>query len=964
MHGYSSPDEIIGRHFSVTQVKADLDNAQENVARLLSGEAIPSGEFSRRCKDGSIGYHTFSASPIINSAGEIVGLEGFLIDISEQRKADEERQFEYDRLVSIMDSIPYGVYIVDQRFNIQYINPVMAKEFGPINGRKCYAYFHERTEVCPWCKNADVVAGKSVQWEWYSLVTHRHYLLFDAPIKNADGSIVKFEISQDITEFKQTEAKLLESEKFVKSILDSVDEGFIVIDRDYRIISANRAFTEKTGMFRGDIVGKHCFEISHHCLTSCYEEGDLCAVKHVFDTGESQSVIHTHHDVTGAPVYVDTKAYPLTKDESGKVMTVIEILVDITEKKKIDKDIQENEEKFRNLFNNADIAMFRSRLDGSEVLDVNQKFLDLVGVTREETLGKPSQILWGDQKEREKMVQRLVTEGRVSQLEFQMLNVKTGVRDCITSLVLYREQGILEGSILDITEKKYVEKALKESEERFRSAFEHAAIGFSIYSTEGHFIRVNQALCDMMGYSEEELKFKTFQDITHPDDLGSNMDKINQLLSGKLPVVHFQKRYIHKLGHEVWASMSVSVVRDDKGAPIYLVSLITDLTEKRKLADQLRHAQKMEAVGTLAGGIAHDFNNILNVIMGYGSMVLDGLEGNSSSKGRMTEVLSAAEKAVNLTKRLLAFSRKQVIDVKPVNINELILGLQKMLFRIIRESIDFNLALADRPLIVLADAGQIEQVFMNLITNARDAMPEGGRLKVGTELQELDDEYVAVNGYGKPGKYALITVADTGHGMDKETQKNIFEPFFTTKGIGEGTGLGLAISYGIIKQHSGYIKVYSEQGQGTVFKIYLPLIEGTEAQDRETEISCTVQGGNETVLVAEDDASLRKLYRIVLESSGYSVITAEDGEVAITKFMENRDKIQLAVLDMIMPKKSGKEVSEVIRKVSPRIKVLFVSGYTMDKIKTEELTESGFDFIHKPIRPQDLLKKVREALNR
>jgi CheY-like chemotaxis protein len=343
---------------------------------------------------------------------------------------------------------------------------------------------------------------------------------------------------------------------------------------------------------------------------------------------------------------------------------------------------------------------------------------------------------------------------------------------------------------------------------------------------------------------------------------------------------------------------------------------------------------------------------------------MNALEAGSTSRERMNEVLLAADRAANLTKRLLVFSRKQVVEVKPVNVNKLILSLQKMLVRIIRENIDFKLGLTDRILIVQADSGQLEQVLMNLVSNARDAMPDGGRLTISTSFEELDDEYVAAYGYGTPGRYARITVADTGQGMDAETQKKIFEPFFTTKGIGEGTGLGLAISYGIIKQHSGYIKVYSEPGQGTEFEIYLPLSEEAVSLDKKTEAAVPVKGGNETILVAEDDASLRKLTRIVLESFGYSVITAENGDDAIVKFMENRERINLVLLDMIMPKKSGKEVSAAIKKVSPRIKILFESGYTMDIIKTKELTEDGFDFIHKPFQPNDLLMKVREMLDR
>jgi CheY-like chemotaxis protein len=318
----------------------------------------------------------------------------------------------------------------------------------------------------------------------------------------------------------------------------------------------------------------------------------------------------------------------------------------------------------------------------------------------------------------------------------------------------------------------------------------------------------------------------------------------------------------------------------------------------------------------------------------------------------------------NLTKRLLVFSRKKVIDVKPVNINALILGLQKMLERLIRESIDFRLDLADRPLIVLADAGLIEQVLMNLAVNAKDAMQEGGRLTICTGVEEMNNDYVAAYGYGKSGKHALITVSDTGHGIDAETQKKIFEPFFTTKGIGEGTGLGLAITYGIIKQHDGYIDVFSEPGHGSVFKIYLPLSEEATSPKMMAEVDVPIKGGNETVLLAEDDAPLRKVTGMILESFGYTVISAVDGEDAIAKFMENRERVSLALIDMIMPKKNGKEAGETMRRVSPRIKILYESGYPMDIIKNNEMPEAGVDFIHKPCPPRDLLVKVRELLDK
>jgi PAS domain S-box-containing protein len=512
----------------------------------------------------------------------------------------------------------------------------------------------------------------------------------------------------------------------------------------------------------------------------------------------------------------------------------------------------------------------------------------------------------------------------------------------------------------DITERKQAEEQIRK-EKAFSEAMLDSLPGiFYLFDHTGRILRWNRTFETVSGYSAEEIAAMSALDFFTGDDRTLIKESIGKVF--ETGATNVEGTFISKDGRRT-PHYLVGVLFVMDGVPC-CISMGIEITELKHLEAQLRHAQKMEAVGTLAGGIAHDFNNILNVIMGYGSMVFDSLEAGSRSREQMNEVLIAADRATDLTKRLLVFSRKQVVEVKPININELILGLQKMLVRIIQESIDFNLELTGSPLIVLADAGQIEQVLINLASNAKDAMQEGGRLTIGTELEEMDDEYVAAYGYGMPGKYALITVADTGQGMDAETQKKIFEPFFTTKGIGEGTGLGLAISYGIIKQHGGYINVYSEPGQGTIFKIYMPLSEVAASPDKKTEADIPVEGGNETILLTEDDASIRTLLRVVLESFGYCVVTAVDGENALEKFMEKRDEIQLVILDMIMPKKNGKEVSEAIRKVSLQTKILFMSGYTMDIVKTNELIETGVDFIHKPFPPRELLIKVREVLDR
>jgi signal transduction histidine kinase/CheY-like chemotaxis protein len=389
-------------------------------------------------------------------------------------------------------------------------------------------------------------------------------------------------------------------------------------------------------------------------------------------------------------------------------------------------------------------------------------------------------------------------------------------------------------------------------------------------------------------------------------------------------------------------------------------------TERKKIENQLIQAQKMEAIGTLAGGVAHDFNNILTAIMSYGNILLMKMPGDDPLRMYTERILNASEKATSLVHSLLAFGRKQMMNPKPVNINSIIVKLELLLRRLIGEDIDLRVHLTERDLTVLADAGQIEQVLMNLATNARDAMPDVGTISIHTEMIKLDNKFVQLHGYGEPGKYTLITVSDTGEGMDEKTRERIFEPFFTTKDVGKGTGLGLAMTYGIIKQHDGYITCYSEPGRGTTFKIYLPVIsEKAEEEEIISSSETSPYKGHEIILVAEDNADVRRAEQEILTESGYTVIESEDGEDAVNKFMENgnREKIDLLILDVIMPKKNGKEVYDAIRKKNPHVRAIFTSGYTADIIQRRGILEEGSDFILKPFLPHKLLEKVRTVLD-
>jgi PAS domain S-box-containing protein len=394
----------------------------------------------------------------------------------------------------------------------------------------------------------------------------------------------------------------------------------------------------------------------------------------------------------------------------------------------------------------------------------------------------------------------------------------------------------------------------------------------------------------------------------------------------------------------------------------HLEALVEERTaDLRRAGEKLHRAQKMEAVGTLAGGIAHDFNNILTALMGYGALLQMNLDKDSPSRMYLDQILSSSEKAAQLTHGLLAFSRNQPIIVKPMKLNNSIKGTEALLKRLLIEDIELRTNLTPDDTTIMGDATQIDQILFNLATNARDAMPKGGILTIETKRVELDREIEDVHGYGEPGTYALISISDNGIGMDSATREHIFDPFFTTKEAGKGTGLGLSTVYGIVRQHKGYIHVRSEPNMGTTFHIYLPAT--TVTMEKEEPISSPIiRGGKETVLVAEDNEGVRTLLRTILTEYGYTIIEAVDGEDAVDKFNRHK-KIDLLIIDTVMPKKNGRDVYDEIRKTYPHVKVLFTSGYTKDVILDKGIKEEEFHFLRKPLAPNELLRKVREVLD-
>ncbi|MBC8018723.1 MAG: PAS domain-containing protein [Verrucomicrobia bacterium] len=495
------------------------------------------------------------------------------------------------------------------------------------------------------------------------------------------------------------------------------------------------------------------------------------------------------------------------------------------------------------------------------------------------------------------------------------------------------------------------------------AALQAAANAIVITDINGSIEWVNPAFTVLTGYSFEEAMGKSPRELVKSDVQDNVFYKHmwDAILAGEVWRGETMNR--HKNGTLYPEDQIITSVKDHDGKILHFIAIKRDLTEQRKLEAQLRQAQRMESIGTLAGGIAHDFNNILAAIFGYGSLALMKMPDNDPNRHYVQNILEASDRAAHLTKELLLFSRKQILNRKPEDLNMVVAKSEKFLKRVIRDDIVIKSTLSEAPLPVLADAYQIEQVLMNLTTNARDSMPQGGTVTITTAAVNLDDGFTAINGCCKPGRYALLTVSDTGDGMDEETRQRIFEPFFTTKEVGKGTGLGLAVVFGIIEQHDGFIDAYSEPGLGTTFRAYLPLIATDVCSDVDLKRKATPGRGTETILLAEDNDLVRDMATAVLTEFGYTVIEAVDGADAVQKFKEHAGSVQLLLFDMIMPKMGGKDASDEIRKMNPGIKTIFASGYAPDVVREKLSNEEGIQIISKPMSAADLLLKVRSVLD-
>jgi PAS domain S-box-containing protein len=739
------------------------------------------------------------------------------------------------------------------------------------------------------------------------------------------------------------------SHALLLAVLEGMSDPVFVKDAEGRYLLINAASAAVFGRDRSEVIGTSPTDQFAGDAGRRVRESDSRVMREGVPSTEEETL----PTAGGERTFLVSKA-PY-RDAAGRVIGVIGVAKDITDRKRADATIQ----RLLTAVEQSPAAVVITNVAG-EIEYVNRKFSEITGHAQANVIGRNPRFLKSGLTPLPvyQDLWNTILSGSVWHGEFQNRRKNhalywnratiSPVKDAtgtVTHFVAIQE---------DVTEQKRAAEALLESEARYRAVADATFDGI-LLSRNGTILDANRGITEIFGFQRDDILGRMLDQFVAPESRIEVQRLFGATVEGVFEVVGLRKD-----GSKVRLEC---IVRNSthEGQPARLTAL-RDVSQRRLLEDQLRQSQKMEAVGRLAGGVAHDFNNLLTVITSYSQLVMEDMGAADPRRADLTEVQKAANGAATLTRQLLAFSRQQVLEPKVIDLDEVVAGAGKMLKRLIGEDIELVTALAPDLGAVKADPGQIEQVVMNLAVNARDAMPDGGKLTIETSNQELGQEYTEEHRLVPPGSYVLLSVSDTGTGMDEATQARLFEPFFTTKEQGKGTGLGLATVYGIVKQSGGFIWVYSELGQGTTFKVYLPRVDEAVSAPSAPAAPESLHG-TETILLAEDAAPVRSVAREVLRRHGYRVLTAADGRTALELAGTHPGPIDLLITDVIMPEMSGRQVADRLKERLPKLKVLFVSGYTDDAIVRHGILEPGIAFLQKPFSPESLARKVREVLD-
>ena len=943
----------------------DWPQVEENLGMRISGalESLHS-EFRIVTKTGKVrNAEVYSSRTTYGGKPAVIGT---LLDVTEKKQAEEKYRSIFDNaIMGIFQSSPEGAPLNLNRAHARFLGYDSPEEFlASIKdlGTELYVNQGERDRVTGLLNKHGTLEGCEV--EFYRKDGQKIWVSLNVrAVSDSGGRLLYYEgTAEDITRRKEAEAALRLSESRLRQVIDLVPHLIFAKDRTGRFILANKTVADIYGTTVENLTGKTDSDFNPDKIeVARFVEDDLA----VIDSGRPMEIPEERiTDTTGRARILRTIKIPFTLSTTG-ADAVLGVSTDITEYKRAEEALKESENKYRAIFENAVEGIFQTAVDG-RLISVNPSFARMVGFNSPEEMmaeiNHVGQQLYVHPEDRVRLISLLKEQGYAEDFEAEMLH-KSG-RTIWTSLnpraVRDGEGEILyiEGTIEDITKRKQAELAVLESEAKYRTVVENSLAAF--YIVQDGLVRfVNQRFSDIAGYSSEEVVNKMGPlDLIHPDDRAMVEENMEKRLRGETERIEYDFRVIARDGRIMTVKAFGSTM--NYNGRLAVCGTFIEITRERYLESQLRQAQKMEALGQLAGGIAHDFNNILTALSGYGSLLSMKMEKDNPLRVYVDQILSAAQKAAGLTGSLLTFSRQQAVALSPVDINQVVKKTKNLLKRLVTEDITLETCLTSDPLTIMGDANQVDQILFNLATNARDAMKHGGTITIETQHVILDEEFMRIHGFGKPGRYALLAVSDTGAGMDEATRQNIFDPFFTTKEVGKGTGLGLSTVHGIVRTHGGGIMVESAPGAGTRFLVYFPETRAGKARLR--AVAAGPEGGSETILLAEDNEGVRQFLEEILCLHGYTVIVAPDGEAAVDLFGRH-EEIALLILDSVMPRKNGRQVYDEITRIKPGAKVLFISGYTRDVVLDKGVQEKEFAFISKPLSAEDLLRKVREVLD-
>jgi two-component system cell cycle sensor histidine kinase/response regulator CckA len=943
--------------------------------RILEEQVLKRGysdpyEKEYRRKDGVVFPVELTAYLLRDHKGRPSGFWAVVRDITERKEAERVIQASEKKYRSIFEQALEGIFQTTPEGRYLSVNPALARTFGYPSpqsmmdevsniGEQQYVRPEDREKIKKLYEQQGFIDDFEV--EMYTRDRRPIWVSMTArAVRDEEGRILFYEgVTEDVTKRKLAEEALKVSEEtFYKAFQLSPLMKSISTLKEGRYIDVNRAFLETTGYTREEAVGQTSTDLR---IFANPEDRD----RFVLLLTRDGLLRNEEADIRTKDGRVRTTSFSAEIIEVRGEQHLLVIADDITDRKRAVEALRESEATLRTLFRAAPIGIgfVKDRILGW----TNEEITRMTGYSPEELEGESAMILYPDEEEFLKvgMVKHAkVKEEGIGSIETRWRRKDGTVLDVFLSSASIVPRDLSSGLVftaMDISERKGFEAQLSESEERYRTAIENSNDGIAVVRGDAY-LYVNRRFVEMFGYERsDEVVGRSMAEFVHPEDhdrvIGINLRRQR---NEEVPS-RYEFKGVRKDGSVIF--VEVSAARTNYFGMSVSIAYLRDISERKDLEAQLVQAQKMEAVGQLAGGVAHDFNNLLTTIIGYSSLLQMKMAADDPLRVYVDPILTSGERGAHLTQSLLAFSRKQILNQKPIDLNDTVKGARRLLARVIGEDVTLETEYAKEDLTVMADSVQIEQILMNLAINARDAMPQGGTLGISTGSREIGEEQAKRYNIQGPGRFACITVSDTGAGMDDKTKERIFEPFFTTKEVGKGTGLGLSIVYGIVKQHGGYVEVMSEPTRGTTFEIYLPLIRHQLWVPEEEERGLP-PGGTETVLLAEDEPAVRQLSKQLLEDAGYHVIEAFDGEDAVRKFLDNRDGIDLLVLDVVMPKMNGKEVLNTVRGAGAGVRTLFVSGYSEDIIHTKGILQEGLDFVAKPIMPWKFLLKVREALDR